>query len=103
MHSRRAVLLWALLMSPMLWLGCGGYSDDNTPEIVVTQEMMDEMRNEEAERMELYRKAAADKGLPPPGEPGGGPSMPGGFKTTKEKAEKRAERREERAARTKKK
>jgi len=56
MLSRRGFLVWTLATSPVWLPGCGDYdhdvvpNNDNVPELVITQEMLDEMRNKEAER-----------------------------------------------------
>ena len=99
MRAPRAVLVFGLLAVPVFSFGCGGYNNDNTPEIVVTPEMIQESGRKEAERLEKYRQIAADKGLAAPQTASAGPSMVPGNDATNRAAETSAETPEERAAR----
>ena len=64
MLSRRAILVLALLMIPLLSLGCGGtVTTENISDVTVTPEMMAKMHEEEAKRQEKYRAMAKEKGV----------------------------------------
>lgn len=61
--NSRTVLVWLVFMSLLVLPGCGGYSNENIPEVVVTPEMLTKMQEEEAARMEQYRQIAAERGM----------------------------------------
>ncbi len=63
---RRVILVQTLWACPLVSLGCGGYTNDNVPVTVIDEEMLAKMGEEEAERMERYRKIAAEKGWKAP-------------------------------------
>jgi hypothetical protein len=62
MVSRSRILVLALLGLPV-WVGCGGYTDDNVPEKVITKEEMDQFH--EAQRRFGELGGARGLGAPP--------------------------------------
>lgn len=92
MHMRKVVLVGTLLTIPLLSSGCGGYTNDNVPTVVIDEAMLAQMSEKEAKRQEKYRELAEAKGETLPETMPDGPSTPG-LDKRREAAEKRAAKR----------